>query len=307
MKIIVTGGCGFIGYYVVKKLVSLGHNVEIWDNFSVGHRMLEVQFGNPTYCQLDVSFFNIDEMVGRLRSENTENIFIHLAAQSRIQPSIVDTYTNHRSNIDGTYRMLELARRVNTKNFIFAGSSSAYGNAVSLPNKEGMVNDAKSPYALSKIVGELYCKLYSSLYGIPTTILRFFNVYGEGQIEEDSHATVLGIFEKCYREGKPFPIVSPGTQRRDFTHVEDIAFGICLSALGEVFYGETFNLGSGVNYSIFEIVEMFNSDNGITMLEPRSGEYSETLADSSKAQGVLKWCAEHNLIDYINRLKKNNK
>jgi len=297
MKVIVTGGAGFIGRHVVDRFKDTGYDVQIWDNLSIGRYIKD----DDEFHQLDVAYFDIDRAAKRVGDE--EVIIIHLAAQPRIQPSIVDTSTTHKSNVDGTYRMLEFARKVNTKMFIYAGSSSVYGGGIN--NLESDDIHIKSPYSLSKYIGELYCRLYSSLYGIPSVVLRFFNVYGPGQIEDGDYATVIGIFEKCYRENKPFPIVGSGLQRRDFTHIDDIADGIYMAATLEhsLVMGEVVNLGKGENYSILEIANMFGGET--EFIPQRPGEYECTMANHDRAKRFFGWYPQHNLIEYIEKIKIN--
>ena len=175
---------------------------------------------------------------------------------------------------------------------VFAGSSSYHHGRWG------------SPYAWSKYAGEQLCKLYSNVYDLPTSICRFYNVYGPHQLEEGTYATVIGIFEKQYREGKPLTVTGDGQQRRDFTHIDDIVDGIvkCHEAMhGAVdmkYSGEIFELGRGVNYSITEITEMFGVD-VVEYIPKRPGEYDVTLCDYTKANQYLGWKPTKNINDYI--------
>ena len=164
-----------------------------------------------------------------------------------------------------------------------------------------------SPYAWSKFGGEQLCELYSKVYGLPTTICRFYNVYGPHQLESGTYATVIGIFEKQYREGKPFTVTGDGEQRRDFTHIDDIVDGIvkCHEAMHGVvdmrYAGEIFELGSGVNHSILEVTEMFGQD-VVEYIPARPGEYDVTLCDYSKANQTLDWSPKKKLSEYISKV-----
>jgi UDP-glucose 4-epimerase len=193
-----------------------------------------------------------------------------------------------------TLNILELARRNSTR-FVYAGSSSLH---------HGLYG---SPYAWSKFSGEELCKLYNNVYDMDTSICRFYNVYGPHQIEDGTYATLLGIFEKQYREGKPLTIVGTGEQRRDFTHVEDIVDGIVRSSDEYFKECEIFELGRGVNFSINEIVDMFGKDYPRESLPKREGEYDVTLADYSHAQDLLNWKPTRNIKDYIRDFIETNK
>ena len=209
-----------------------------------------------------------------------------MAALARIQPSIVNPTKAINNNFNSTLNVLEWAR-VNNIPVVFAGSSSFH---------HGLWG---SPYAWSKYAGEQLCKLYSNVYDLPTTICRFYNVYGPHQLESGTYATVIGIFEKQYREGKPLTVTGNGKQRRDFTHIDDIVDGIirCGKNIDKV-SGEIFELGRGVNHSILEITKMFG-DVEIEYLPARPGEYDVTLADYSKAKELLGWNPIQNLDEYI--------
>ena len=208
-----------------------------------------------------------------------------MAALARIQPSIKNPYKTIFNNFVSTLNILEYARQNNTR-FVYAGSSSVH---------HGLF---ESPYAWSKFSGEDLCKLYSNVYDMDTSICRFYNVYGPHQIEDGTYATLLGIFQKQYREGKPLTIVGAGEQRRDFTHIDDIVDGVVKSSK-QPFRGEIFELGRGVNFSINEIANMFGKDYPKEYIEQRPGEYDVTLCDYTLANKVLGWKPTKNVEDYI--------
>lgn len=207
-----------------------------------------------------------------------------MAALARIQPSLDKPHPTIVNNFLSTLNVLEYARN-NDIRVVYAGSSSFH---------HGLY---ESPYAWSKFSGEDLCKLYGNVYKLQSSICRFYNVYGDYQIKEGTYATVIGIFQQQYEEDKPLTVVAPGTQRRDFTHVDDIVDGIIKSSEKE-FYGEIFELGTGVNHSIREVAEMFNGHPTVTIPE-RSGEYDVTLADYSKAKDLLDWKPTKNLNQYM--------
>ena len=283
MRVLVTGGVGFVGTNLIKRLLKDGHDVVSIDNYSTGFKEYEQE--GCEYHNFNLQhIYDFDSYM-----ENPDVVF-HLAALARIQPSIKNPTIAIQNNFDSTLNILEWARKDNIP-VVFAGSSSFH---------HGLWG---SPYAWSKHAGEQLCKLYSNVYDLSTIICRFYNVYGPHQLEEGTYATVLGIFEKQYREGKPLTVTGDGQQRRDFTHIEDIVDGLikCMEAMhGAVdmrYAGEIFELGRGVNFSIKEIAEMFGTE--IEYIPKRPGEYDVTLCDYSKANETLDYNPVKNIDEYI--------
>jgi len=271
--ILVTGGVGFIGTNLIKRLLSEGYEVVSIDNYSTGKKENEQE--GCTYYDLDIN----DK---ELSFENIDVIF-HIAALARIQPSIIRPQETIEANVNGTLNILNLARKNNIP-VIYAGSSSFH---------HGLYGSA---YAWSKHAGEQLCKLFSEVYGLNTSICRFYNVYGPHQLEEGEYSTVLGIFERQYRNNEPLTITGEGEQRRDFTHVDDIVDGLyrCMS---KEFKAEVFELGRGKNFSINEVANMFKTEK--KYIPARKGEYPTTLCDCTKAKELLGWAPIRNLEDYI--------
>ncbi len=272
MKILVTGGVGFIGTNLIKRLLFEGHEVISVDNYSTGKKENEQK--GCVYHDLDINDKELNFDV---------DVIFHIAALARIQPSLIRPQETIEANVNGTLNILELARKNNTP-VIFAGSSSFH---------HGLYG---SSYAWSKHAGEQLCKLYSEVYGLNTSICRFYNVYGPHQLEEGTYSTVLGIFERQLRNNKPLTITGTGEQRRDFTHVDDIVDGL-YRCIGKDFKAEIFELGRGVNYSINEIVDMFGAER--KYIPARNGEYDVTLCTDTKAHEMLGWNPTRNLKDYI--------
>ena len=245
MKILVTGGVGFVGTNLIKRLLLDGHQVISLDNYSTGKKENEVDHKNVSYFDVDLRYVHdYDSYVSK------PDIIYHMAALARIQPSIKDPVTAIQNNFDSTLNILEWARGNNTP-VIFAGSSSYH---------HGLWG---SPYAWSKFGGEQLCELYNKVYELPIAICRFYNVYGPCQLESGTYATVIGIFERQYREDKPLTVTGDGEQRRDFTYVGDIVDGLVRvsnAMNGEVdmiYAAEVFELGNGSNRSINELTEAF--------------------------------------------------
>ena len=274
-KILVTGGVGFIGTNLIKRLLSEGHEVHSIDNYSTGNKENEQE--GCTYHNLNINHKEIPEIA------DSFDVIFHIAALARIQPSLIRPQETIEANVNGTLNILELARKNNTP-VIFAGSSSFH---------HGLYG---SSYAWSKHAGEQLCKLYSEVYGLSTSICRFYNVYGPHQLEDGEYSTVLGIFERQYRNNEPLTITGKGEQRRDFTHVDDIVDGL-YRCMDKDLKAEIFELGRGVNYSINEIVDMFGAER--KYIPARSGEYDVTLCTDTKAHEMLGWTPTRNLEDYI--------
>jgi UDP-glucose 4-epimerase len=286
MKCLVTGGAGFVGTNLVKRLVGDGHRVVSLDNYSTGLKENEqegCQYFEVELCEVeDYSFF----------MDKPDAIY-HIGALARIQPSLERPLHHIKNNFISTLNVLEWARVKGSIPVIYAGSSSKH---------HGLYG---SPYAWSKFSGEELCKLYSSVYDVPTSICRFYNVYGPHQLEDGPYCTVVGVFQNQYKNGISLTITSDGEQRRDFTHVDDIVDGLvkCGDALlGEgnsVIAGVEFELGRGVNHSMNEVADMFGKDYPREYIPARKGEYDRTLCEDKKAHKLLGWDPTINLEDHI--------
>jgi UDP-glucose 4-epimerase len=284
MNILVTGGLGFIGSHLVDVLVSNGHNVTVIDNLSSESSSKDYMLEGVTYWIGDIR-----DLDAKSCKDNFDSIF-HLAALARIQPSFKMPVEYFDIDAMGTCRVLELARSQGA-NVIYAGSSSAFGGP--------MLN----PYAFSKYTGEQLCELYSKVYNVPTSVARFFNVYGDRHPVSGDYATIVGIFEEQTKMGKNLTVTGDGEQRRDFTHVSDIISGLIMLNKKDV-YGDVFQLGTERNYSINELASMFGGE--IKYIPSRPGEARNTLADISKMKSTG-WSPSTFIEDYIEHWKiKNN-
>ena len=283
MRILVTGGAGFIGTNLIKRLLKDKHDIVCFDNYSTGFKENEQE--GCQYINYDVSQkFDFDKEI---------DVIFHLAAIARIQPSIKNPVKCLENNFNGTLNVLEYAREHNIQ-VIYAGSSSKHHNLYG------------SPYAWSKYSGEELCKSYSEVYDLNTSICRFYNVYGDYHIKTGDYATVVGIFEEQFINDKPLTITSDGEQRRDFTHVEDIVDGL-IRCVGKNFRAEEFELGRGINYSINEIADMFGEEYPKKYISARAGEYDKTLCVDTKAHELLDWKPKENIKTYIKQWLEENK
>ena len=285
MRTLVTGGAGFIGTNLIKRLLKDGHDVVSIDNYSTGKK--ENHQEGCRYWDYDLS----DRYCSVLEVDEYDIIY-HIGALARIQPSIKKPLTHIKNNFVSTLNVLEQAR-LNNIPVVYAGSSSKH---------HGLYG---SPYAWSKFSGEELCRLYSSVYDVSTSICRFYNVYGPHQLEDGPYCTVVGVFMNQYKDGIPLTITGNGEQRRDFTHVDDIVDGlvrVSRAMHGEVdmrYAGEEFELGRGVNHSMNEVADMFGENYPREYIPARKGEYDRTLCEDKRAHELLHWNPIINLDDHI--------
>lgn len=294
-KVLVTGGAGFIGSNLVDKLIERGDKVVIIDNLSTGKK----ENINP-----QADFHELDILdLEKIKSLFTGIDYVfHLAAFARVQPSIEDPITANNINLNGTLNVLEAARQAKVKKLVYSASSSAYGNQCQMPLKENMPANPLSPYGLQKYVGELYCRLYSDIYNLPTVSLRYFNIYGPRQVLEGAYCLVMGIFVSQRLNNQPMTIANDGEQRRDFTHVWDAVNANILAAeSNKVGKGEVINIGRGKNYSVNELAQMIGgpTKNIGTRIEPKI-----TLADNSLAKKLLNWEPKEDLPIWLEQYKQ---
>ena len=289
MKAIVTGGAGFVGTNLIKQLLSNGEDVVSLDNYSTG--LMDNEQEGCEYHDIDITN---DKILTEILNEEKPDVIFHLAALARIQPSLLYPKPALEVNFNGTLNILEWARHNDTQ-VIYAGSSSKH---------HGVHN---SPYAWSKYGGEQLCELYSKVYDLNTTICRFYNVYGPHHLRTGDYATVLGIFENQYLNNETLTITADGEQRRDFTHVDDIADALIRCVGIENFRAEEFELGTGINYSINELADMFG-DYPRKYIPKRKGEYPETLCTDTNAWNKLGWKPKKSIKKYISEwLEENGK
>ena len=279
---IVTGGAGFIGSHIVDRLVSEGHIVRVIDDLSAPENEKFFFNDKAEYWEKDISKDDCHQIF-----QNADYVF-HLAARSRIQPTIENPGECFEVNTVGTQRVLEWSRMNSVKRLIYSGTSSLYGHQNTIPFQPNMPSDCLNPYSMSKWMGEQVCKLYSQMYGFKSTVLRYFNVYGPREPVKGQYAPVVGLFKRQKENNIPMTIVGDGEQRRDFTHVFDVVEANMLSmALEDKNTFNVYNIGTGVNFSINEIADLI--DGPRTHVPSRPAEVRETLADISKSIKDLGW------------------
>lgn len=293
-KCLVTGGCGFIGGHVVDKLVSLGHEVVVIDNYSAEcndnfHHNPRAHYNNLDIC-------DYGKMLSRF--QDVDYVF-HLAAQARIMVCLTSPREACKTNFLGTCNVLEAARVSQVKRVVYSSTSSAYGLKNDPPLKESMPRDCLNPYSVTKVAAEDLCKMYNSLWGLETVIFRYFNVYGERQPTKGQYAPVIGLFQKQKEAGVAMSVVGDGLQTRDYTHVSDVAEVNVRAAFtdNERALGEVINVGTGRNNSVLDIVNLIGGD--YKFIPERPGEARETLADITKLKSLLDYEPQVILEDWI--------
>ena len=296
-KAIVTGGAGFIGSHLVDKLIEQGIEVTILDNLSTGKK----QNINPKAEFIDCDIFK-DTYGDLIFLLNGADTVFHLAAKTTVQESIEKPSLYNNINVVGTLNLLEAAAAMKVKRFIFSSSSSVYGNA-KVPTSEDHPLNPISPYALNKLIGEQYCKLYSEIYNIDTVCLRYFNVYGD-RMNNEGYKLVFPIFKEQILDNKPLTINNDGEQRRDFIHVDDVVrANILVAKHKNNFNGDIYNVGNGKSYSINEIADMFGGKKqyGNKVIEP-----FETLAETAKIDLDLNFQTKKELKTWISTYIEQN-
>jgi len=273
LKVLVTGGVGFIGTNIIKRLLKDGHEVESLDNYTTGLKQNELK--DCTYWIGDIQ--NIYDL-----ATNFDVVF-HMAAIGRIQPSFDNPEDYINTNFNGTYEVVKFCTENNIP-LIYAGSSSKHSGRY------------KNPYTFSKDIGEDIIKLYQTHFGLKASIARFYNVYGPYQLLEGDYTTLIGRWLNNIEKGIRCEIYGDGEQRRDFTHVNDIVEALVL-IMQKNAYGHEFELGRGQNISLNEIVEMLNIN--VIYKEGKPGEARNTLCESTLAKEVLGWDPKINLNEYL--------
>ena len=280
-NILVTGGAGFIGSNLIKKLIDQGHNVTSLDNYSTGTYKNEVK---------EAKYIN-DDIENLFKLKMNFDLCFHLAAQSRVQPSFDDPQESVRVNVTGTTIVMEWAKNNNVK-VIYAGSSSKHHDP------------SDSPYAMTKFLGEEICNLYKKSFNVNVEIARFYNVYGPMEPLDEKFGNVIGIWQVKVNKNLPLPIVGDGNQKRDFTHVLDIVDGLLKISSSDIKHDDAWEIGTGVNYSVNQLYSMFNKkyNTRSVSIPDQRGNYRETLRVNDDLIKLLNWKPKDRLKDHINNL-----
>lgn len=281
-KVLVTGGCGFVGHALTLELIKRGYSVDVIDNLFIGN---EAKI--PEGC----TFLGGDIRGMDNQDDKPYTYIFHLAALSRIQPSFQNPTLTFSVNVSGTKQVVEYAFQNKCK-VIYSGSSSRHHNPT------------LSPYAMSKHMGEEWIKMYKKVYDLDAEIVRFYNVYGPGELVDSHMAAVIGLWRAAIKKGETIKIHGDGEQKRDFTHIDDIVDGLIRIAESNEKHEDAWELGTGKNYSLNEVANMF----GVLSeyVDDVKGNYRETLRINDDALNRLGWQPTDKLKSYIDEIKLRN-
>lgn len=294
---LVTGGSGFIGSHLCRRLLQDGNAVRVLDNLSSGRRenladiAADIDFIEADLCDEDALQCGVKDI----------DCILHHAAVASVQTSVEQPLLEQQTNAVGTLRLLEAARKAGVRRFVFAASAAAYGNDPRVPKREDMVPTPESPYAISKLAGEHYCRVYSSLHGLQTVCLRYFNVYGPRQDPASPYSGVISIFARQMLNGRSPVIFGNGLQTRDFVYVRDVVAANMLACQVERAQGQIYNIGSGFSSSLLDVLGALNrvlaSDINADFADARSGDVRDSLADIGRARRDLGYIPATSLQD----------
>jgi nucleoside-diphosphate-sugar epimerase len=283
---LVTGGAGFIGSHLAEELVRRGHRVRVADSLITGKRSNLAHVGNVEFLQGDLA----DPDVATRAAQGVDYV-LHQAAIPSVPRSVKDPITSNKANVDATLNILVAAREAGVRRVVFAGSSSAYGDSPTLPKHEEMPTRPLSPYALQKVVGEQYLKMFTTLYGLETVSIRYFNVFGPRQDPSSPYSGVISVFATALLEGRSPTIYGDGEQTRDFTYVANVVDGVLRACDAPDASGEIINVATGGRISLNTLFEemrrLIGADVKPVYAEFRQGDVRDSQADIAKAQRLL--------------------
>jgi UDP-glucose 4-epimerase len=296
MKVLVTGGCGFIGHHLVNELISHNYEVIVIDDCSANNDKFYFNDKAKYYKYSICDYEKIEPLF-----DGVEYVF-HLAAESRIQSSIENPRYAVDVNVVGTTNVLLASSKNKVKRVMYSGTSSVYGLTESFPTNENTKIDCLNPYATTKYAGEEIVKCFTKLYNLDSCIFRYFNVYGEDSPITGPYSLVIGIFLDQKKKNIPLTVVGDGSSLRDFIHVNDVVdINIKAMQYESKLDAEIFNVGSGSHYSVKEIAEYISPN--IVYVDKRIGEAKTTLADITKAKKILNWFPTINLFKWLDGCK----
>ena len=287
-RFLVTGGAGFIGSNLAERLVESGYQVRVLDNFSTGRKENLVFNKDPSFEFMEGDIRNLDTC--RKACEGMDFVF-HQAAIPSVPKSVADPISSNEANIQGTLNILVAARDGEIKRLVYASSSSVYGDTPVMPKQEDMIPLPLSPYAISKLTGEYYCRVFYQLYGLETVVLRYFNVFGPRQDPASQYAAAIPKFITSLLKNKPPTIYGDGEQTRDFTYVGDVVEANILALKASGAAGGIFNIARGevisINFLIEKLQEIIDSHTEPVHIDPRPGDIKHSLSDISRAKNIL--------------------
>lgn len=284
---LVTGGAGFIGSHITKRLLAEGATVRVVDNLSTGNlQRLDDVRARIDFVEGDLAERSVSDTV-----VNDVDYVLHQAAVPSVQRSVVDTVSTNRANITATLNLLESCRKAGVRRVVYAASSSAYGDTEVLPKTEDMPANPLSPYALQKWVGERYCKLYYDLYGLETVSLRYFNVFGPAQDPRSEYSAVIPKFTTKLLAGEAITVYGDGEQSRDFTYIDNVVEANLLALDAPAAAGQVCNIGCGERITLNRLIHLLEGMLGVkaplTYAPPKPGDVRHSLADIGRAKTFL--------------------
>jgi len=298
MRVLVTGGAGFIGSHLVRACLDAGESVRVLDDFSTGHRE------NLEGLRGDVELVEggVEDLDTVRRAVSGCELIYHQAAVVSVPLSVEDPLRAHAVNALGTLHVLLAARDAGARRVVFAATCAAYGDAPSLPKTEDMLPCPLSPYAIQKLAGEHYCQRFTALYGLETVALRYFNVFGPRQDAGSSYAGVIPLFVSSLVRGKAAVIYGDGLQTRDFVHVRDVVAANRAAASASGAAGCVLNVGRGEAVTVRALYEAIARELGVRDIEPsyaaeRPGDIRHSRADASRARQLRGWTAKITLAE----------
>jgi UDP-glucose 4-epimerase len=284
---LVTGGAGFIGSHIVRRLASMGERVRVLDSFAAG----KLENLQALYDKVDLIRGDILDQALVEKAMKGVEVVLHQGALRSVPFSVENPALVNRVNVEGTINILIAARDAKVRRVVFASSSSVYGNTKVFPNCESVTPSPVSPYAASKLAGEHYCRVFTGLYGLETISLRYFNVFGPGQDPNSQYAAVIPRFIRSALEKEPLEIHGDGLQSRDFTYIDNIVEANLLAARCQDGIGEVINVAQGKSYSLLDLVDalqkVFERKLETFHTTARPGDVRQTLADISRAERLL--------------------
>jgi len=290
----VTGGAGFIGSHLAEELLRRGHRVRVADSLITGRRANLDVISAAEFLQGDLA----DEAFAATACAGMDYV-LHQAAIPSVPRSVDDPATSNRANITATLNVLIGARKARVRRLVYAGSSSAYGDTPTLPKREDMPTAPKSPYALQKLVGEQYCRMFTELYGFETVTTRYFNVFGPRQDPGSPYSGVISLFATAVLAGKQPVIYGDGEQTRDFTYIANVVDGVLKACDAPRAAGEVVNVATGMRISLNQLLQTLNGLAGSSVApiykDARAGDVRDSQADISKAKALLGYAPAVNL------------
>ena len=298
---VVTGGAGFIGSNIVRRLITEGHETRVVDDLSTGHREnLEGLTDAVAFHEGSI----LDAPLLKKAFAGADYV-LHQAALASVPRSVKDPVATNAANVDGTLNVLVAARDAGVKRVVYASSSSVYGDTPVLPKQEDMVPNPQSPYAVSKLAGEYYCRACTRVYDLETVSLRYFNVYGPRQDPKSPYAAVVPIFIRKLMAGEPVAVFGDGEQSRDFTYIEDVVAANIQAAQAPGAAGAVVNLGCGERHTLNRLIAMLQDltgcDTAPAYADPRAGDVKHSQADITRAREVIGYDPQVSFEDGVRR------